>query len=400
MKKLLAIFLAVVMCMSVMCFTGATASAADVAEKTLKFKGDGEFKILQVTDLQDTSYAAPATYEYLRVIIEEEDPDLVVLTGDNIAGGTGDALFEFIARWQVEKAIDNTMSFFNELNIPVAVVFGNHDGEALISKEEQIDMYQKYECCVAINEGDELYGTGTYNLPIYSSDGEKIVYNLWMFDSNMYDDVNDGYDHVHEDQIEWYVNKSNQLKAQNGGEVVPSMAFQHIIVNEIYDALVEVPAGSENAIQRGDKWLGLPEGVEGFLREAPCPGTVDSQQFEKMVEQGDVKAMFFGHDHVNVFEVPYQGIDIVNTPTSGFGSYGDENRGVRVITINENDTSKYETKLINYKEKFATDELSEVRYDMNGGDNQFIDALRYIFLAVQAGNSVLDVFYEIFCLIF
>lgn len=400
MKKLLSIFLAVVMCMSIMCFTGATASAADVEDKTLKFKGDGEFKILQIADLQDTSYAAPATYEYLRVIIEEEDPDLIVLTGDNIAGGTGDALFEFIARWQVEKAIDNTMSFFNELNIPVAVTFGNHDGEKLISKEEQIKMYQKYECCVAIDDGDKLYGTGTYNLPIWSSDGEEIVYNLWMFDSNMYDEVNGGYDYVHEDQIEWYVNKSNELKAQNGGEVVPSMVFQHIIVNEIYNALVEVEAGSENAIVSGEKWLGLPEGVEGFLRENPCPGTQDSLQFEKMVEQGDVKAMFFGHDHVNVFEVPYQGIDIVNTPTSGFGSYGDENRGVRVITINENDTSKYETKMINYYEKFVTDELSEVRYNMNGGDNQFIDAIRYIFLAAQSGASILDVFYEIFCLLF
>ena len=215
----------------------------------------------------------------------------------------------------------------------------------------------------------------------------------------MYDEVNNGYDHVHEDQIEWYVNKSNQLKAQNGGNVVPSMAFQHIIVNEIYDALVETDKPGDNVIQSGDKLLTLPEGVEGFLRENPCPGTVDSQQFEKMVEQGDVKAMFFGHDHVNVFEINYQGIDIVNTPTSGFGSYGDENRGVRVITLNENDTSTYETRMINYYEKFATDELAEVRFLMNGGDNQFVDALRYIYLATQAGVSFLDILYEIFCLI-
>ena len=401
MKKLLSIFLAVLMCVSIVCFTGATAGAADVAEKTLKFKGDGEFKIIQIADLQDSAFATPATYEYLRVIIEEEDPDLIVLTGDNIGGSTGDALFEFIARWQVQKAIDNTMSFFEELNIPVAVTFGNHDGESLISKYEQMTMYEKYTCCIAYDEGENLSGCGTYNLPIYSSDGEKIVYNLWMFDSNMYDEENGGYDQVHEDQIEWYVNTSNALKAQNGGNPVPSMAFQHIIVNEIFDALVEVEAGSANSIQYGNKWLGLPEDAKGALNETPCPGTIDSLQFEKMVEQGDVKAMFFGHDHKNTFEVNYQGIDIINSPTSGFGSYGDDNRGVRVITINENDPSKYETKVISYREKFATDELSEVRFLMNdGNDAQVLNAIRYLFMSVMEGNSFFNAFYEILCLIF
>ncbi len=390
MKKFISIMLAVILCFSVMA-TGA--SAAEVTDKTLKFKGDGEFKIMQLADLQDTSFAAPATYDYLQAIIEEEDPDLIVLTGDNIAGGTGDALFESIARWQVKVAIDNTMSFFEKLSIPVAVVFGNHDGEALISKEEQMDMYQTYGCCVAINEGDSLYGCGTYNLPVLSSDGKKVAYNLWMFDSNMYDEANGGYDHVHQDQIDWYVETSNALKAQNGGEVVPSMVFQHIIVNEIYNAMVEVPAGTPNSIQSGNKYIGLPEGT-GVLGEGPCPGTVDSLQFETMVAQGDVKAMFFGHDHVNVFSVPYQGIDIVNSPTSGFGSYGNkETRGVRIITINENDTSKYETKVINYYEKFAVDNVSKCRYLMSEGS--VWDCIRYLFVTPQ----LLKGLYEIFCVI-
>ncbi len=403
MKKLLSIILSVVLCFSAVSVMCVPASAADVADKTLKFKGDGEFKILQLADLQDTALAQSLTYEYIEAIINEEDPDLIVLTGDNIAGGTGDALTESVARWQVKKGIDNTMSFLDAFNIPVAVVFGNHDAEALISKEEQMAMYQTYGCCVGYDEGDSLYGCGTYNLPIYSSDGEKIVYNLWMFDSNMYDDVKGGYDYVHEDQIEWYVNKSNELKAQNGGEVVPSMVFQHIIVNEVYDALVEVPANTPNSIQSGDKWLGLPEGVDGILGEGPCPGTQDSLQFETMVAQGDVKAMFFGHDHVNSFVIPYQGIDIVNSPTSGFGSYGNkESRGIRVITINEKDTSKYETKVINYYEKFVANSdqknAQECRYLMSEGD--VWNAIRYLFLSSELGIPFYKAFYEILCLIF
>lgn len=395
MKKFLSIVMAVILCFGVMSIG---VSAVDVADKTLKFKGDGEFKIMQVADLQDTSYAVSATNEYLAAIIAEEDPDLIVLTGDNIAGGTGDALTEGLARWQVKKGINNFMSLFESLNIPVAVVFGNHDAEKLITKEEQMAMYQTYGCCVGFDEGDSLYGCGTYNLPILSSDGKKVVYNLWMFDSNMYDEVKGGYDYVHEDQIEWYVNKSNELKAQNGGTPVPSMAFQHIIVNEIYDALITVEAGTPGSIPYGDKALALPENATGVINEGPCPGTQDSLQFETMVAQGDVKAMFFGHDHVNSFVVPYQGIDIVNSPTSGFGSYGDkETRGVRIITINENDTSKYETKVINYYEKFAVDNFSKCRYLMSEGD--VWNALRYIVLALQNGVSFIDIFADIFALI-
>lgn len=390
MKKFLSIVMAVILCLGVM---SVGASAVDVADKTLKFKGDGEFKIMQLADLQDTAFATRATYDYIRAIVAEEDPDLIVLTGDNISSGTGKESPVSLAKWNVKKAIDATMDVFDELNIPVAVVFGNHDGEGNVSKEEQMAMYQAHKSCVGFDEGDGLYGCGTYNLPILSSDGKKVVYNLWMFDSNMYDEEFGGYDHIDETQIDWYVNKSNELKAQNGGVAVPSMAFQHIIVNEVYDTLVEVEAGSANSIQRGDKWLGLPEGA-GVLGEAPCPGTQDSLQFEKMVEQGDVKAMFFGHDHVNVFSVNYQGIDIVNSPTSGFGSYGNkETRGVRIITINEKDTSKYETKVINYYEKFAVDNVSKCRYLMSEGD--VWNCIRYLFIA----PSILDAIYEVFCVI-
>ena len=394
MKKLLSIIMAAIICLSVFAMG---ASAADVADKTLKFKGDGEFKIMQLADLQDTSFAVSTTYDYIEALIKEEDPDLIVLTGDNISGGTGDALTEDIARWQVKKGIDNTMSFLDAFNIPVAVVFGNHDAEALISKEEQMAMYQTYGCCVGFDEGDALYGCGTYNLPILSSDGEKVVYNLWMFDSNMYDEVYGGYDYVHEDQIAWYVEKSNALKAENGGTPVPSMVFQHIIVNEIYDALVEVEAGTPGSISYGDKTLALPEGA-GVINENPCPSTQDSLQFETMVAQGDVKAMFFGHDHINSFVVPYQGIDIVNSPTSGFGSYGNkETRGVRIITINEKDTSKYETKVINYYEKFAVDNFSKCRYLMSEGD--VWNCIRYLILAPSNGISIFDALADIFALI-
>ena len=39
-----------------------------------------------------------------------------------------------------------------------------------------------------------------------------------------------------EEQVAWYVEKSEALEAENGGKVY-SLAFQHIIVQEAVDAL-------------------------------------------------------------------------------------------------------------------------------------------------------------------
>ena len=362
-KKTIAVFLSVLICLST--FTVGVGAVTESTD-TLQFNEDGSFKIMQVADLQDNTNPVKKTNEYLRQVIADESPDLIVLTGDNISDSVARGFTREHSVKKVRKAIDSFMSLFEELAIPVAVVFGNHDAEGYVSKEQQMAIYNEYSCCVAIDEGEYISGCGTYNLPILSSDGEKVVYNLWLFDSNMYDPIYDSYDHVHDDQIEWYVNKSNELKAQNGGEVVPSIAFQHIIVPEIYNALVEVEEGTENAVQRGDRFFVLPEDATGSLLEPPAVAAQDSMQFEKMVEQGDVKAMFTGHDHKNDFVVSYMGIDLSTSPAAGFGGYGADNRGVRVIVLNENSTDTYETETIHYLGTYCTEPLDVLLYHVNG----------------------------------
>ena len=403
MKKVLSIIMAVMIAVSALSITAMAGNVAN--DKTLKFAADGTFKIIQLSDLQDNAFANPAVADYLTKIISEEEPDLIVLTGDNISGRATEDLPKGLAMSLTKKAIDSFMSVFEKADVPVAAVFGNHDAEGEASKEEMMQIYQTYSCFVGYDEatrGEDLYGCGTYNLPVLSSDGKKVAYNLWMFDSNMYNSEKGGYDHIHEDQIEWYINKSNELKKDNGGVPVPSMAFQHIIVNEIFDALTEVEKGTKGAVEKDGKYYVLPKGAKGQLNETPCPGTEDSQQFEAMLSQGDVKAMFFGHDHKNTFEINYNGIDLVNSPASGYGSYGNkETRGVRVITINENGTSKYETKVINYYEKFAVNNFTECRILMNeleDGAMVVWNALRYICLAPSNGYSLFKAIYEVICL--
>lgn len=360
----------------------------------LTYKDDGSFRILQISDIQDAVIMHPIVKDYIKDIVPATKPDLIVLTGDNISGGTTKSMIPALNKQLVCKAINEFMSVLQGYGIPVAVVFGNHDAETSVTKEEQMAIYRSYSCCIGFDEGSSVYGCGNYNVPIYSSkDSSKIAYNLWMIDSNMYDydasGKSNGYDYVHQDQIDWYVNTSNELKAQNGGKAVPSMMFQHIIVPEIFDALLEVPAGTEGAVQHGDKYYVLnPSNTRaGVLHEVPCPSNTNGGQFDAVVKQGDVVAMFFGHDHTNSFEVTLRGVDLVATPAITFESYGDAGRGARVIDLAEGSTY-YSTHIVTYQELYNNDKAEMERFTMYGNEfskSQKIQAFfKYIYLKLTS----------------
>lgn len=359
MKKTIAVFLTVVM----LCFASISmVSALTPAEEAkLQFNEDGSFKIMNLADIQDDAIMLSVTADYIDAAVAAEQPDLIILTGDNIAGHlTASAA-------KSATAIRKVMNILEPYGIPVAIVFGNHDDEGgKMSKEDQMKVYEEYSCFIGFDEGEALDGVGTYNVPIFSStDADDIVFNCWLFDSGSYDE-NGGYDHVKQSQIDWYKAKSAELKAANGGEVVPSLAFQHIIVPEIFEALDEVKAGTPGAISKYGKFYALPEtAAEGsFMGEPPCPSATNGGQFDALVECGDVIGIVTGHDHSNAFVVPYKGIDLINSPTCGFQSYGmTEARGIRMFTLNESAPSEYETYFVKYQDLFADDAFAMLKHD-------------------------------------
>ncbi len=349
MKKFISVFLSVVM---LFCMAMPFASAATSAEEAkLQFNEDGSFKIMNISDIQDQATLLGITADFMAAAIEAEQPDLIILTGDNISGNT-------IAADKTEQAIRAVMDVLDPFGIPVAIVFGNHDEESGVSKEEQMAVYNSYDCSISYDDGEALWGCGTYNVPVYSStDDSKVVFNCWMFDTGNRD-ADGEYDHVKQDQLDWYKAKSAELKAANGGEVVPSIAFQHIIVPEIFDVLDVVDSSTPGAVAKLGKFYVLPEtAAEGsFMGEAPCPSGSNGGEFDAFLECGDVLAVVSGHDHTNSFVIPHKGIDIINTPTCGFRQYGSsESRGIRIFELNEANPAEYTTRMVTFEEYFADD---------------------------------------------
>jgi hypothetical protein len=345
MKKLLAVCFSLLFVLLLL--SPASAAAATPAEQAhLHFNDKGEFRVMNLSDFQDDADFSSLTEAFIRKSVEEYKPDVIVLTGDNIAG------YRCTNEAASEKAIRKFMDVLEDIGVPVAIVFGNHDDEGgAMSKERQMEIYSEYSVNISIDEakyGQDLSGVGTYYVPIYeSASSDKVKFVLWMFDSGSDDAVEDeyNYDHVHADQVEWFKRESARLNAENG-ETVYGIAFQHVVVNQIYSAFNESKATARGAVPYLGKWYTLPEtaSADSVLGEAPCPSYGDEGEFDAFRDSGCVLATVAGHDHANAYVIPYQGVDIICTPTCGFCSYGSrETRGGRIFDLSLGAPGTYKT---------------------------------------------------------
>ncbi len=357
MKRFVSIALVLILAFGA-CFS-LSASAAVVSP--LKFDNNGEFKIMHLTDCQDDYPADTKMLKFIDAALKKYQPDIVVLGGDNSVGPAD------MTREMKENAIEELCQVFVDNKTYFTLVFGNHDREQGFENDELLPMYQFYGkgYCLAYDEVPSLHGTGNHNLPVMSSDGTKIKFNLWMFDTGShYIDENGNdlgfYDCVREDQIKWYEDTSKALETLTGGKV-PSLAFQHIVVKEVFDALfreTSVELGELTPTYDGTTYSFFPKTenvLDGFVFEFPCPSEMNHGQFDAMVNRGDVLAVFSGHDHINSYTTELDGVKIINTPGSTYHSYGNDIvRGMRMITVNENDPWNFETEVVTVSQ-FALD---------------------------------------------
>ena len=333
-----------------------------VTDTTIRFDSNGKLKVLHVADphLANDKHFDSSIW-VIAEACDVEKPDLVVLTGDNTK--------PYDDPEETKKIINSLMNIFESRNIPVAVTFGNHDSEAgPMSRKDIMDYYKTFSCVITADESINFKNCATFNIPVLASDSDKVKFNLWVFDSGDYDEDDPRhYDRVRTEQIEWYKETSAKLKEENGGEKVNSVVFQHIIVPEIYDVLKKVdskqPYAIEHIYNEEEYYTFNSENVNyGTLNEKPCPGYYNDGQFGALVENGDVLAMFTGHDHTNAFGVRNQGIDIFTSPMTRYkGLAYTTQYGYRVVEIDENNTSAYETRVERLYDVFDFDYIKTAK---------------------------------------
>lgn len=278
----------------------------------LRYRSDGTFRIVQFTDLHWNNGEPKDIKTQLlmeRVLIEEQ-PDLIVFTGDVI---------------ESQRCADPVHSFRNAVavaeksGIPWATVFGNHDCENNVTKDQLMKL--QLEHFGSINEAGppEVDGVGNYVLEVSAASGETAA-ALYMLDSGSYSELVSvpGYDWVRRSQVDWYVEQARLLKQKHGGIPVPALMFFHIPLPEYREVW-------NNSTCFGHHY-----------EKVSCP-PLNSGLFAAMVESGGVLGTFCGHDHINDYTGTLHGIRLCYGRASGYNTYGRWlfPRGARVIELRQ-----------------------------------------------------------------
>lgn len=370
MSKIIKAFLAglTLPCLAAMGTPHKFSSAKFIREspEPLRFGNDGKFRILHLTDIHDVEPVMDddenreipesrdrETINVIEKAVEKTNPDLVVFGGDNISGYWEEFTYDY-----VQSTIQKITEPIRKRNIPLCIVFGNHDGEEGFHTEFQMMQYMEYPNCRSNLNDADVYGCGNCCVTIKSSDGKKDAYAIWLIDSNDYQRNSEGglsYDCVHDDQIDWYEKRAQELKNKNGGKPLPAILFQHMPVQQENDGFAEVTVDGDYTFERDGKYYKFGHKIiEGRIRETPCPPSLENnhrRQFESWKKTGDIVAAFFGHDHVNDFHINIDGINLYQTLGAGYFTYGKE-RGGRLIILDENNPTEI------YSESFEIERIT------------------------------------------
>jgi len=286
---------------------------------TLRFNKKGEFKIAQFTDthVDLVNNKNLSVYKTIKTVIDIENPDFVILTGDNVTQNNPQEAYRLFA------------DIFNKANIPWAVVFGNHDSQNNISRKKLAEFIEKLPLCMNKDIGDEIFGNSNFVLPVSDKDNktQALLYFMDSGNRSSLKIINNSYDWLRFSQIEWYRKTSKHYTFDNGGKPLPALAFFHIPLMEY-----------ENA------WNNKKNPPIGVRNEDPCSPDINSGMFTAMLEKGDVMGTFVGHDHINDYIGVYYNIALAYGRVSKIMRNPKEDplAGGRIIVLKEGHR-KFET---------------------------------------------------------
>ena len=283
----------------------------------IKMPESGNLKIAQFADLHFGTEGKPyqndkeeRTKAYMKYIAENERPDLIVCSGDNIMSTGVNGLTEFA-------------ELMDSLKTPWTFVYGNHDAEsnaAGFSKKELSKYLEEYDSPYLlysegyVEEASNRYGN--FSISVLNSNGTKLLGAILLFDAGVYSYSNSAYEAITKGQVEWYESELDKLNKSFDGEMLPSIVFSHIQLPEFYDAYLKAQKGdgAEFVIEQALSTADINEIKGGG------PTLENNGLYSAMLEKGSTKAFFVGHAHTFDFQVKMDGILLGFGPQTGFST--------------------------------------------------------------------------------
>jgi predicted MPP superfamily phosphohydrolase len=213
-----------------------------------RINDNGRFKIMQAADLHLSTGlgtcrdavpeetipgqrcdADPRTLDFVEKLLDDEKPDLIVLTGDQVNGET--------AR-DAQSALFKFAKLLEDRKIPYAAIFGNHDDEGNLNREELMAIMEELPYSLSTAGPEDVDGVGNYIVEVLGqSSTTHSALTLYMLDTHSYSPDERqfrGYDWLKPSQIKWFKNKAQSLRKKHDEytHLHMNMAFIHIPLPE------------------------------------------------------------------------------------------------------------------------------------------------------------------------
>jgi len=276
-RRIICILLSVALLCSLLSGCGKTRYADNLEAYAETMEYHDGFTILQLTDIHwDCGTPVEESREYIRGLIAEVEAhagkiDLIEVTGDIFMLGE-------------QRSVTTFIDFMTEVNIPYAVVWGNHDRGGNYSPNWLSEQFLNAPNCLYLEvDNDDVHGRSNYIINL--TEGGEIVWQLIELDSGASLWNGAGleldYDYIRQNQLDWMT-----AMHEIAGAEVPALCYYHIPQMDAVNAM--------------DAFLEGSTAVSGrfFKNEAMC-NSEKALDLTEVYAACNVKGAFFGHDHSN-----------------------------------------------------------------------------------------------------
>lgn len=267
-------------------------------------------KVMQFTDLHygENEASDSLAFSLQSQLLDLENPDLVVITGDMVSGYAWDGREQWYAQQHARY-----IQPMQKRGIPWALTLGNHDIEADLNGEEIMRLDSAWNLSLSRPGPTYISHSSNYYVPITRQG--KLVFILWMLDSGNRNHClgMQGYDCIHSDQQEWLENTQKALFT-GAGKPIPGFIFMHM-----------------PPIDYMDLWeVGKPI---GFKYEDVSCWAVRTNFLQSLTH---IVGVGVGHDHFNDYSGYWRGVNLYYGRKTGHAGNGPSPhflRGARTYLI-------------------------------------------------------------------
>eukprot|EP00347_Sterkiella_histriomuscorum_P022472 403338363 len=288
------------------------------SQSTPSLRDDGSFKIVQFSNLYVDNSGTNYAFTMLNIqnVIDNEQPDFVVLTGDTVSPFMEDS---YTNRFQ------EAVQYLQITKIPWVSTGGQDRPGNEVDRQYMFD--QEQEIGLELDpEGDSLSFSGLNNpnpeklglytgrIPIMTHDLKDVAFNLWIIDSLGGQDcygIKQGKSCISKESVEWFNEEAAKIPKNKG---FSDLLFTTYPLQEYMTA-----ANTQDLF--------------GNFQQQVCCQADNTGIFDAAFNSHRVGLISCGGDALNDFSTNFKGIQLVYGRKSGYGGQRELDMGARVFNI-------------------------------------------------------------------